>query len=212
MEVSGHLQASVALPVCTQLLRREEIPAPAGNRSHMVLVVGVFLEKLIVTQLVSKCSSSYGIRRSVTVFKKSAPFVPMLSHVPAAHTFQPPFPKIHFNIFLPSTSRSSHDSSVGIALGYGLDDRSSRVRFPAGAGNVSLHHRVQNGSGAHPASYPMGTRGSFPGGKAAGAWSWPLTSIQCRGQRMSGAIPPNPQYAFMAWCSVQAQGQLYLYL
>jgi hypothetical protein len=32
-------------------------------------------------------------------------------------------------------------------------------------------------SGAHPASYPMGTRVSFPGGKAAGAWSWPLTSI-----------------------------------
>jgi len=23
----------------------------------------------------------------------------------------------------------------------------------------------------------MGTRGSFLGGKAAGAWSWPLTSI-----------------------------------
>jgi hypothetical protein len=39
------------------------------------------------------------------------------------------------------------------------------VRFPARAGNLSLHHRVQNGSGAHPASYPMGTRGSFPGGK-----------------------------------------------
>jgi len=28
---------------------------------------------------------------------------------------------------------------------------------------------VQNGSGAHPASYPMVTRGSFPGGKAAEA-------------------------------------------
>jgi hypothetical protein len=27
----------------------------------------------------------------------------------------------------------SRDSSVGIALGYGLDDRGSRVRFPAGA-------------------------------------------------------------------------------
>jgi hypothetical protein len=63
----------------------------------------------------------------------------------------------------------SRDSSVGIALNYGLDDRGSRVRFPAGAGNFSFHHRVQNGSGAHPASYPMGTRGSFPGGKAAGA-------------------------------------------
>jgi hypothetical protein len=55
------------------------------------------------------------------------------------------------------------------ALGYGLGDRGSRVRFPAGVGNFSLHHRVQNGSGAHPASYTMGTRGSFPGGKAAGA-------------------------------------------
>jgi hypothetical protein len=40
-----------------------------------------------------------------------------------------------------------------------------RVRFPAGGGNFSLHHRVQNDSGAHSASYPMGTRGSFPGVK-----------------------------------------------
>jgi hypothetical protein len=63
----------------------------------------------------------------------------------------------------------SCDSSVGIALGYGLDDRGSRVRFPVGAGNYSLHHRVQNGSGAHPSSYPMDTRDSFPEGKAAGA-------------------------------------------
>jgi hypothetical protein len=62
----------------------------------------------------------------------------------------------------------SRDSSVGIALGYGLDDRGSRVRFPAGAGNFSLHHRVQNSSGTHPASYPMGTMGSFPGGKRLG--------------------------------------------
>jgi hypothetical protein len=69
---------------------------------------------------------------------------------------------------IPSLCKS-RDSSVGTALGYGLDDRGSRVRFPAGAGNFSPHHRVQNGSGAHPASYPMGTRGSFPGGKAAGA-------------------------------------------
>jgi hypothetical protein len=29
---------------------------------------------------------------------------------------------------------------------------------------------------------------------------------------MSGAIHSLPQYAFMAWCSVKAQGQLYLYL
>jgi hypothetical protein len=64
---------------------------------------------------------------------------------------------------------NSRDSSAGIALGYGLDDRSSRVRFPAGAGKFSLHRRMQNGSGAHPASYPVGTRDSFLGGKEAGA-------------------------------------------
>jgi hypothetical protein len=63
----------------------------------------------------------------------------------------------------------SPDGSVGIALGHGLDDRGSTVQFPAGSGNFSLHLRVQNSSGAHPASYPMGTMGSFPGGKAAGA-------------------------------------------
>jgi len=46
---------------------------------------------------------------------------------------------------------------------YGLDDRMIGVRFPAGAGNFSLRHHVQTGSGAHPASYPMGTGGCFPG-------------------------------------------------
>jgi hypothetical protein len=56
------------------------------------------------------------------------------------------------------------------------------VRFSAGARNFSLHHRVQNSSGAHSASYPMRTRGSFTGGKAAGAWRWPITSIECRAQ------------------------------
>jgi hypothetical protein len=61
------------------------------------------------------------------------------------------------------------DSSVGIALGYRLDDRGSRVLFPAGAGNFSLHYHVQNGSGAHPASYPMGTGDSFLGSKVAWA-------------------------------------------
>jgi hypothetical protein len=56
-----------------------------------------------------------------------------------------------------------------IHIFFGLDDRGSRIRVPEGAGNFSLHHRVRNGSGAHPASYLMGTSGSFPGGKAAGA-------------------------------------------
>jgi hypothetical protein len=29
---------------------------------------------------------------------------------------------------------------------------------------------------------------------------------------MSGAIPPLPQYVFMALCSVKAQGELYLFM
>jgi hypothetical protein len=33
----------------------------------------------------------------------------------------------------------------------------------------SLLYVVQTGSGVHLTSYPMGTGGSFPGGKAAGA-------------------------------------------
>jgi hypothetical protein len=33
----------------------------------------------------------------------------------------------------------------------------------------SFLHVVQTGSGVNPISYPMGTRGSFPGGKATGA-------------------------------------------
>jgi hypothetical protein len=64
--------------------------------------------------------------------------------------------RVIYSSYPTSTSR---DSSVGIALGYGLDDRSSRFLFPAGARNFSLHHRVQNGSGAHLASCPIGTRG-----------------------------------------------------
>jgi hypothetical protein len=55
-----------------------------------------------------------------------------------------------------------------MALGCGLDDWGSWVRFPARVGNFSVHHRVHTGSGAYPDSYPMDTRGSFPGVKAAG--------------------------------------------
>jgi hypothetical protein len=57
---------------------------------------------------------------------------------------------------------------AGLAQWYsGLNDR--RFVSRQGARNFSLHHRVQNGSGVHPASYPMGIRSSFPGGKAAGS-------------------------------------------
>jgi hypothetical protein len=50
------------------------------------------------------------------------------------------------------------------------------------AGNRIPAVTVPTSSGVRPTSSPMGTGGSFPGGKAAGAWTWPLTSNQCRSQ------------------------------
>jgi hypothetical protein len=71
----------------------------------------------------------------------------------------------YIRIGYPPPPPSSRDSSVGIALSYRLDDRGSRVRVSAGAGNFSLHHRVQNGLGTQPASSPVGAnQGLFPWG------------------------------------------------
>jgi hypothetical protein len=69
--------------------------------------------------------------------------------------------------------------SMNIAQWYscGLRAQWLGIRVPVGAGNFSLHHRIQTGSGVHSTSYPTDTRGSFSGSKATGAWSWPLTSI-----------------------------------
>jgi hypothetical protein len=57
-------------------------------------------------------------------------------------------------------------SSVSIVYDYGVDDRAIGVRYPAEAKDFSSISCVQTGSGAHPDPCPMGTRGSFPGGKA----------------------------------------------
>jgi hypothetical protein len=97
------------------------------------------------------------------------------------------------NVIMNPRLQKSMNSSVGIALGYGLKDRGSRVRFPAGAGNFSLHHRVQIVSEAHPASYPMGTRGSFP---------FPLTPSSAEVKECV-KYTSTPQYVFMAWCLVK---------
>jgi hypothetical protein len=60
----------------------------------------------------------------------------------------------------------SRVNSGSIVSDYGLDDRAIRVRIPAGAKDFSSILCVQTGSGAHPASCPMGTAVPVPGGKA----------------------------------------------
>jgi hypothetical protein len=57
-------------------------------------------------------------------------------------------------------------SSVSTVSDYGMDDRSIGVRSPAEAKVLSSSLCVQTGSGAHPASCPMGTGGPFPGANA----------------------------------------------
>jgi hypothetical protein len=85
---------------------------------------------------------------------------------------------ISFPNFLFLSLVISRDSVVGIATGNGLDDRGVGVRVPVGSRIFSSPRRPDRLLGP-PTSYPMGTGGSFPGDKAAGPWSWPLTS---RGQ------------------------------
>jgi hypothetical protein len=58
-------------------------------------------------------------------------------------------------------------SSVSIVSDYGLDDRVTGVGYPTEAKDFSSSLCVQTGPGAHPASYPMGTGGPFPGGNFA---------------------------------------------
>jgi hypothetical protein len=59
----------------------------------------------------------------------------------------------------------SRGSSGSIVSDYGLEDRAIEVRSPTGA-DFSSSPCVRTGTGAHLASYPMGTGGPFPGSKA----------------------------------------------
>jgi hypothetical protein len=64
----------------------------------------------------------------------------------------------------------SRGSSVSIVSDYGLDDQAIGVRSPAGAKDLSSILYVQTGSGAHPASCPMGTGGKARPGRDADHW------------------------------------------
>ena len=68
------------------------------------------------------------------------------------------------SIYLRSSYVLDRDSSVGVATRYGLDGPGIESRWGA-----RFSASVHTSPGAHPASHTVGT-GSFPGGKAAGAW------------------------------------------
>jgi hypothetical protein len=117
----------------------------------------VLLEKLTVADIVKKFAPFYG----TPVFTKTTHWT--ISRATRIH------------------STSSHPISFKfISVGIATMLRSGRSGFDSrGLGGWEFFSSPQCPERlyAHSASYPMGTRGSFPGGKAAGAWRSPHTSI-----------------------------------
>jgi hypothetical protein len=110
------------------------------------------VKAFIVAQLVKKFPASYS---TGIVFR-------IQSHTNSIHNLTSQFFTIHY-ITLPPMLRAHK-----WFLPFMFPDRNSvyiPYRYHA------LLHVVQTGSGAHPATYPMAT-----GVKAAGEWSWSLTS------------------------------------
>jgi hypothetical protein len=73
-----------------------------------------------------------------------------------------------FLVLLFGTLLAEQDNSVGIATGYGLDNRGDGVRVPVGLKIFSSPRRLDLLQGL-PSLLSIGYRGLFPGGKAAGA-------------------------------------------
>jgi hypothetical protein len=157
---------------CTLVCRHEghngsnkEISSRDKLMQHMKLQTSTYTERHleggIVTPLVKKFTASYGTSRFIIASTGSRQW--FLSW---ARWTQPTSSDSDQDKVL--RDLPSYDSVVGIATGYGLDDRGIGVRVPVGARIFSSPCRPDRLWG--PPSL------LFPGGKAAGAWSWPLTS------------------------------------
>jgi hypothetical protein len=85
----------------------------------------------------------------------------------------------------------------------------SAFRIPAGAGNFSLLHSVKTGSGAHSASYPMGTGGFLPGIKRPEREAYHPPSSRAE-VKNAWSYTSNPKYVFMACCLIKYRDNLTL--
>jgi hypothetical protein len=94
-----------------------------------------------------------------------------------------------------STPKFNCPLVVGIASGYGLDDRGVGVRVPVGS-RILFSKFSKTGSGAHPASYPKGTGALSHGVKWPGreADHSPPTTAEVKKTRVYTSTPP---YTFM---------------
>jgi hypothetical protein len=106
----------------------------------------------------------------------------------------------------------SRDSPVGIALGYGLDDRCPRVRFPTGSWEFFSSPPRQKRLWGPPSLLCNGYQGLFPWGLSGRGAKLTTHPHLVPRSKNECSYTSTPQYAFMAWCLAKAQGQLYLYL
>jgi hypothetical protein len=124
------------------------------------------------------CTTNNHVSKSCKIYKSSPVIIsflqePLITNCRPIHV-SPFYLRIHISYYNFMTcfellySSLELDSAVGMATGYGLDNGGVGVQVPVGS-RISLFHIVQTSSRANPASYPMGTGRSFPGGKAAGA-------------------------------------------
>jgi hypothetical protein len=98
----------------------------------------------------------------------------------------------------------SHGSTVSMTTGYGVDGWGIGVRVLVVL--VFTFHIVRTSSVSYPASYPVGTGGSFPGVKASGTQSWQLTSNYCRGQENVDPYIHSPIRLHGVVCSYLSKG------
>jgi hypothetical protein len=90
------------------------------------------------------------------------------------------------------------DSSFGIATRLRPWQPRNRSSLPGRgkANGFCFLHSFQTCSWVHLPSYPLSTGGSFPGRKAAWAWSWsPVPRL-----KMSGVIPSHPHASLWHGC------------
>jgi hypothetical protein len=97
----------------------------------------------------------------------------------------------------------SRNSAVGTATGMKLDDRGVEIRVPVGSRIFICPCRPDRLLGRH-SFLSKRYWGTFPLGKAAGAWIWPLKSIYCRCQENVGLHIHSllPRSVYIAECLI----------
>jgi hypothetical protein len=147
-----------------------------------------------VPSVVYRVYSRFGIR-----FQAFSPGITVTA-VDKLHRYHP-FSNFFGTGMLPHHSLSGGRSKepFGVATDYGLDGRGVGVRVPVRVRIVFSPRRPDRIWG--PSSFlSNGYRWeAFPGGNAAGAWSWPLTSNKCRNQEyMDLHIHSLPPHVFIS--------------